>query len=101
MFSCRVLDNPNVTVHFNTQVADVVSNEKGQMTGVILTDTISKEERTLDLKGLFYGIGHKPNSQLIQGQVDLDRAGYVLVRHGGAETSVEGVFAAGDLQVSE
>ena len=71
------------------------------MTGVILTDTISKEERTLDLKGLFYGIGHKPNSQLIQGQVDLDRAGYVLVRDGGAETSVEGVFAAGDLQVCE
>jgi thioredoxin reductase (NADPH) len=71
------------------------------MNGVILVDTITGEKRTLDLKGLFYGIGHKPNSQLVEGQIDLDPAGYVLVRDGGAETSIAGVFAAGDLQVCE
>lgn len=97
----RVLDNQNVTVHFNTQVVDIASNEKDQMTGVIVGDTKSNEERTLNVKGLFYGIGHMPNSQLLEGQVDLDHAGYVLVRNGGAETSVPGVFAAGDLQDPE
>ena len=69
------------------------------MSGIILIDIISKEERILDVKGLFYGIGHKPNSQLIEGQVDLDQGGYIHVRNGGAETSVPGVFAAGDIQV--
>lgn len=97
----RVLDNQNVTVHFNTQIVDIASNEKDQMTGVIVVDTKSNEERTLNVKGLFYGIGHMPNSQLVEGQVDLDHAGYVLVRNGGAETSVPGVFAAGDLQDPE
>lgn len=88
-----------MSVHFNTQVADIASNEKGQMTGVIVRDTKSNAERTLSVKGLFYGIGHQPNSQLLQGQVELDDAGYVVVRDGGAETSVHGVYAAGDLQV--
>lgn len=97
----RVLDNQNVTVHFNTLIVDIASNEKDQMTGVIVVDTKSNEERTLNVKGLFYGIGHMPNSQLVEGQVDLDHAGYVLVRNGGAETSVPGVFAAGDLQDPE
>lgn len=94
----RVIDNPNVTVHFNTGIMDVASNSKGQMTGVVVVDTTTGEQRTLNARGLFYGIGHKPNSQLLEGQVELDDAGYVIVKNGGAETSVEGVFAAGDLQ---
>lgn len=97
----RVLDNPNVTVHFNTQSVDIKSNSKGQMIGVLVVDTRTGEERTSTVKGLFYGIGHKPNSQLLEGQVELDDAGYVVVRNGGAETSVQGVFAAGDLQDAE
>ncbi|KAI5072757.1 hypothetical protein GOP47_0012863 [Adiantum capillus-veneris] len=97
----RVLDNANVTVHFNTQVVDIASNDKGQMTGVIVRDTKSSKERTMSVKGLFYGIGHQPNSQLLKGQIDLDDAGYVVVRNGGAETSVHGVYAAGDLKDPE
>ncbi|MCO5570052.1 hypothetical protein L7F22_023766 [Adiantum nelumboides] len=93
----RVLDNANVTVHYSTQVVDIASNDKGQMTGVIVRDTNSSKERTINVKGLFYGIGHQPNSKLLRGQVDLDDAGYVVVRNGGAETSVHGVYAAGDL----
>ena len=53
----------------------------------------------LEAKGLFYGIGHSPNSQLLDGQVELDRSGYVIVEEGTAKTSVEGLFAAGDVQV--
>ncbi|KAL7092885.1 hypothetical protein ACP275_11G009300 [Erythranthe tilingii] len=97
----RVFNNPNVTVHFNTEVVDVVSNTKGQMSGISVRNLDTKEESVLEVKGLFYGIGHSPNSQLLEGQVDLDSSGYVLVEEGSANTSVEGVFAAGDVQDHE
>ncbi|KAL3700832.1 hypothetical protein R1sor_018854 [Riccia sorocarpa] len=96
----RVLNNPNVTVHYNTETVDIESNSKGQMSGLRIRDVTTNKERILEVRGLFYGIGHKPNSQLLEGQVDLDEAGYVLVKDGG-ETSVEGVYAAGDLQDHE
>ena len=78
---------------------DVVSNMKGQMSGILTRRADTGEESVLEAKGLFYGIGHSPNSQLLQGQVKLDSSGYVLVEEGTAKTSVEGVFAAGDVQV--
>lgn len=96
----RVMNNPNITVHFNTETVDVVSNAKGQMSGVLLRRIDNGEESVLDVKGLFYGIGHSPNSQLLQGQIELDAAGYIKVMEGSAKTSVEGVFAAGDVQVT-
>jgi thioredoxin reductase (NADPH) len=55
------------------------------------------EDRTLDVTGLFIAIGHDPRSELVRGQVDLDDEGYVLVEAPSTRTSVEGVFAAGDL----
>ncbi|OAY40411.1 hypothetical protein MANES_09G020100v8 [Manihot esculenta] len=97
----RVFNNPNITVHFNTETVDVVSNTKGQMSGILTRKVDTGEESVLDAKGLFYGIGHSPNSQLLEGQVELDRAGYVVVEEGSAKTSVEGVFAAGDVQDHE
>ncbi|KAK4580640.1 hypothetical protein RGQ29_024331 [Quercus rubra] len=97
----RVYNNPNITVHFNTETMDIVSNTKGQMSGILLRKADTGEESVLEAKGLFYGIGHSPNSQLLEGQVELDRSGYVLVEEGTANTSVEGVFAAGDVQDHE
>ncbi|KAL3533757.1 hypothetical protein ACH5RR_007278 [Cinchona calisaya] len=97
----RVFNNPNVTVHFNTETVDVVSNDKGQMSGILVRKVDTQEESVLKAKGLFYGIGHSPNSQLLEGQVDLDSSGYILVEEGSAKTSVEGVFAAGDVQDHE
>ncbi|CAK9270130.1 unnamed protein product [Sphagnum jensenii] len=96
----RVFNNPNVTVHFNTEAIDVIDN-KGQMSGLKIRDLKIGEEKTLQVRGLFYGIGHRPNSQLLDGQVELDEAGYVLVKPGSTDTSVEGVYAAGDLQDHE
>jgi len=69
------------------------------MSGVLLEDLNTGKQWILDVRGLFYGIGHMPNSQILEGQVELDSAGYVVVKNSGANTSVEGVFAAGDLQV--
>ncbi|KAF7007110.1 hypothetical protein CFC21_022077 [Triticum aestivum] len=97
----RVLNNPNITVHFNTEAVDVVGNTKGQMSGIQLRRIDTGEEKVLEVKGLFYGIGHTPNSQLLQGQIELDSSGYILVDEGTAKTSVDGVFAAGDVQDHE
>ena len=95
----RVLNNPNITVHFNTEAVDVVSNSRDQMSGVLVKRVDTGEESVLELKGLFYGIGHTPNSHLLEGQIELDSSGYILVKEGTSKTSVEGVFAAGDVQV--
>lgn len=94
-----MFNNPNITVHFNTETVDLVSNTKGQMSGILIRKADTGEESVLEAKGLFYGIGHTPNSHLLEGQVELDSAGYVLVEEGTAKTSVQGVFAAGDVQV--
>ncbi len=96
----RVLANPRVTVHFKSAPVDVYGDVKGRMAGVRLRDADSGAERELPVRGLFYAVGHKPNSDLLAGQVALDAAGYVVVTHGTA-TSVEGVFAAGDLHDTE
>lgn len=69
------------------------------MSGILLRKVDTGEESVLEAKGLFYGIGHSPNSQLLEGQVELDSSGYVIVEEGTAKTSVQGVFAAGDVQV--
>lgn len=69
------------------------------MSGIKVKNHDTGVETVLEAKGLFYGIGHSPNSQLLEGKVDLDSSGYILVEEGTAKTSLEGVFAAGDVQV--
>ncbi|KAK7837043.1 nadph-dependent thioredoxin reductase 3 [Quercus suber] len=97
----RVYNNPNIIVHFDTETMDIVSNTKGQMSGILLRKVDTGEESVLEAKGLCYGIGHSPNSHLLDGQVELDRSGYKFVEEGTAKTSVEGLFAVGDVQDHE
>ncbi|XP_073014442.1 thioredoxin reductase NTRC-like [Typha latifolia] len=97
----RMFSNPNVTVHFNTEVVDAVSNSKGLMSGISVKKVDTGDESILEVKGLFYGIGHTPNSQILEGQIELDSSGYIVVKEGTAKTSVKGVFAAGDIQDHE
>ena len=96
----RVKANPNVTIHYHSPPLDVYGDVKGRMAGVLLGSEGGGEGRKLPVRGLFYAVGHKPNSELLAGQVELDEAGYVVLKHG-ASTSVEGVFAAGDLHDTE
>jgi thioredoxin reductase (NADPH) len=96
----RVLNNPRITIHWNSEPMDVFG-ENGRMTGVKLRDTQTGEESDLHVKGLFYAIGHKPNTSLFQGQLELDDIGYIVTKPGSVETSVEGVYAAGDVQDHE
>ncbi len=96
----RVLNNPRITVHWNTEPLDVFG-ENGRMTGVRVRDTKTGEERDLHVKGLFYAIGHTPNTSLFKGQLELDEVGYIVTKPGSVETTVEGVYAAGDVQDHE
>lgn len=96
----RVLNNPRITIHWNTEPVDVFG-ENGRMTGVKVRDPRTGEESDLHVKGLFYAIGHKPNTDLFKGQLELDDVGYVVTKPGSVEASVEGVFAAGDVQDHE
>lgn len=91
----RVLANPNITVHWNRQVLDVAGDQ--WLTTLNLGD--SPEE--LQVRGLFYAIGHTPNTHLVAGQLELDSRGYLTTQPGRPETSLEGVYAAGDVADAE
>lgn len=95
----RVLSNPKITVHWNTETLDVFG-EADHMQGVLIRDSKTQAESKLEVRGLFYAIGHTPNTGLFQGQLELDDVGYVVTRNG-VETSIEGVYAAGDVQDHE
>jgi thioredoxin reductase (NADPH) len=91
----RAKTNDKITFMTNTQVTGVEGDTR--VTGVRLRNNVTGEESTLAVTGVFVAIGHDPRSGLVRGQVDLDPDGYVLVRDHTTSTSVEGVFAAGDL----
>lgn len=96
----RVLKNPKIAVHWHTQAVDVVG-EGDRMNGITIRNTKTGEESVLTVKGLFYAIGHTPNTSLFKGKLELDEVGYIVTKPGSVETSVEGVFAAGDVQDHE
>ncbi len=89
----RALGNEKISVRWNTAVEDVLGN--GQVTGVLLHDTVSGRREEFRTDGLFVAIGHHPNTDLFRGQIELDANGYIVLDHR-SMTSVDGVFAAGD-----
>jgi thioredoxin reductase (NADPH) len=92
----RVLKSPNVQVHWNTVVVDVLGDDA--VTGLVLQDTETGETRELPVTGFFVAIGHKPNTDLFRGWLDLDENGYVLTHPDSTNTDVPGVFVSGDAQ---
>ena len=92
----RVFNTPNIEVLFEHNTKEVLGDEDG-VTGVRLVST-SGEERVLDIMGFFLAIGHHPNVEVFKGQLELDEQGYIKVTPGTSKTSVEGVFAAGDVK---
>jgi thioredoxin reductase (NADPH) len=87
----------NDKIIFRTNAAVVAVEGEGTVTGLRLRDTVTGEESTLAVTGVFVAIGHDPRSELVRDTLDLDPDGYVLVEGRTTATSVEGVFAAGDL----
>ncbi|NJL09615.1 MAG: thioredoxin-disulfide reductase [Calothrix sp. SM1_7_51] len=95
----RALENPKIQIHWNTEAVDVFGS--GPMEGIHIRNNKTGEQSELRVKGLFYAIGHNPNTQLFKGKLELDEVGYIVTKHGSVETSIEGVFAAGDVQDHE
>lgn len=92
----RVMTTPNITVLFEHNTAEVLGDENG-VTGALLRRSDGSEVK-IDVAGFFLAIGHHPNTELFQGQLELDAEGYIKVEAGTSKTSVEGVFAAGDVK---
>jgi thioredoxin reductase (NADPH) len=92
----RALANPKIDVRWNT-VVEEIRGQDGAVTGVVLRDVVTGERTEHPVGGVFVAIGHDPNTALFRGQLELDPDGYVIVRHPRTATSVDGVFAAGDV----
>jgi thioredoxin reductase (NADPH) len=93
----RAIAHPNIAFMSNTVVEEVLGVEQKEVTGLRLRDTVSGVKSTLNISGLFLGIGHEPNAKMFAGQIDLDPDGYVIT-HDQVHTRVPGVFACGDVQ---
>lgn len=92
----RLLDNPKVQPVWHHVV--VGAEGQGLLSGVRVRDVNTGAEQVLEAAGLFYAIGHVPNTAFLQGQLPTDESGYLLTKPGTTETTIPGVFAAGDVQ---
>lgn len=100
----RAKKNPKIKFLLNKTIKNVIGVENNgikKMTGVVLQDTIDKSTTEYSTDGLFIGIGHKPNTDIFKGQLDMEDNGYLKVKPGSTYTNIEGVFAAGDVADSK
>jgi len=93
----RAMENPKIDWIWDSVVTEVLDPEKKDVSGVKLKNLKSGEETVFPTQGLFLAIGHKPNTDLFEGQLDMDETGYLLTTPGRTTTNIPGVFAAGDV----
>jgi len=91
----RTLTHENIELVWDSEVAEILGADEGKVTGVRLNNKKTGNEQTIDCAGVFIAIGHVPNTKIFQSQLKMDDAGYII-RPEGAQTSVSGVFVAGD-----
>ena len=94
----RVLANSKITIHWNTSVIEAIGNDWLEK---IRVNSHNSENKDIEVKGLFYAIGHTPNTSFLNKQISIDEKGYIKCNPGRPETSLEGIFAAGDVADSE
>ncbi len=94
----RAFQNPKIDFLWNKVVIDILGTPETGVQGVKLKDTVTGEESEFACDGVFLAIGHVPNTDIFKGQLDLDEKGYIITEKGSTQTSVKGVFAAGDVQ---
>jgi thioredoxin reductase (NADPH) len=92
----RALKNPKINVLWNTTVEEIKGDQF--VTGLMVRDLAKEKTYELPVQGLFLAIGHKPNTDLFKGALELDETGYIITKPHSSYTSIEGVFAAGDVQ---
>lgn len=95
----RVENTPNLKVLFNTEVDEVIGDQVVE--GLRMVNNQTGEKSTIDITGLFIAIGHKPNTDIFKGQLDMDETGYLITAGKTTKTNLPGIFAAGDVQDKE
>ena len=95
----RVIDTPNIELRYNTEIDEVIGDMVVEGLRMINNKTGEKEE--IAITGLFIAIGHKPNTEIFDGQLDMDDAGYLITKGKSTHTNLPGVFASGDVQDKE
>jgi len=91
----RAFKNPKLEILWDSVLEDALGEE--YVTGAKISNVKTKESSEINVAGIFYAIGHTPNTSIFDGQLDLDEAGYIKIKSGSQETSIEGIFAAGDV----
>ena len=94
----RALSNPKISVEYNSTVEDILGSLLSGVTAVLLKDTKTGAVREMACEGVFMAIGHLPNTQLFNGSLNMDDQGYIITQSDSTHTSLEGVFACGDVQ---
>jgi len=94
----RVMKNAKIKVLYNTEVDEILDVSKGEVTGVRVRNNKNQESTVLPVTGYFVAIGHTPNTDLFKGILELHDNGYIKAKPGTAQTTIPGVFAAGDVQ---
>ena len=97
----KVMNTSNIEISWNSITKEIVGTSSGfikAVNGVIITNVKTAEEKLIPIDGFFVAIGHKPNTDIFKGELELDDLGYIKTTHGSTITSVLGVFAAGDVQ---
>ncbi|MBK5285720.1 MAG: thioredoxin-disulfide reductase [Bacteroidia bacterium] len=92
----RVENTANIEIIYNTETKEILGDKT--VNGVRIANVKTKEERTLEITGFFVAIGHKPNTEIFNGLIDMDEAGYIKTIPGSTRTNIEAVYAAGDVQ---
>jgi thioredoxin reductase (NADPH) len=92
----RALSNPKIEMLWNTAVTDIVG--KDQLESISLKNTVTGEESSMAVSGLFIAIGHRPNTDVFKGVIDMEDSGYLITRPDSTYTNIEGVFACGDVK---
>lgn len=93
----RVLNTPNIEIHYHTEAKEILGDETG-VNGILVFNNQTGAERTIPVTGFFVAIGHKPNTELFQGILDMDASGYLITKPDSTQTNIPGVYACGDVQ---
>ncbi len=97
IMAARALANPKIEVHLDTVVEEILGEPGAGVSGVRVKNAKTGETKTLAVSGYFAAIGHQPNTSIFKGKLDMNEVGYLTIAHPTTKTSVEGVFAAGDV----
>lgn len=93
----RTLDNPKIEVVWDSTITEILGEPETGVAGIRVKDVKTGVERVIPVQGYFSAIGHEPNTKIFRGKLDMDEVGYLKIQHPTTYSSVEGVFAAGDV----